>query len=100
VIAYRKRLARGLQRHSKDFEKVDLHEVNGSAFDAIEAKIYADAVVAARTPDFIPGGPLRAITKVDQQTGQRMTTFHGDHTFIHEMKRPARRVRTINTKFD
>lgn len=100
VLAYRQRLARGFQRHSKGFDKLDLRTLTGDAFTAIENKIYADAAIAANAPEFISGGPLREITKVDPHTGQRMTTFHGDHTFISEMSRPARRVVKINRKFD
>jgi hypothetical protein len=97
---YRRRLARGFQRFSKSgFDKVDLAELVGtSAFDAVEDKIYADALHAARYEPEITPGVLREIVKVDPQTGQRMSTFVGDHTFISHMKRPARRVVGINTK--
>jgi hypothetical protein len=88
---YRARPLRGLQRHSKDFETVELHKMSDSnAFDAIERGIYADAVVAARTPEVAPG-QLREIINVNPQTGQRMSTFHntGHHAFVHKLKRPS-----------
>ncbi len=94
---YRSRMARGLQRHSAGFDKIDLATLSGPAFDAIEDRIYGDAVVAARTPETIPG-VIREVVKVDPATGQRTINFFGDHTFIHEMKRPSRRLIGINTR--
>jgi hypothetical protein len=97
-FAYRRRLARHLQRHSKEFGKLDLSKLNaGEAFDAIENRIYADAQAAAMNPEIVPGAPLRSMVKVDPFTGARITTFHGDHTFIRDMKPPARRGR-LNMK--
>lgn len=100
VADYRKRLARGFQRHSKDFAKIDLQQVTGEVFDAIETKIYADAMVASAAPDVAPGGVLREITRVDPASGQRITSFYSHNnetTFISQMKRPGRRLVGINT---
>lgn len=95
--AYRARLARGLQRHSVGFNKVNLGEIKDqTAFDSIENQIYQDAMVASKTPETIPG-ILREMVKPDA-SGRRISTFHGDHTFISQMKRPSRRLVGINTK--
>jgi hypothetical protein len=47
----------------------------------------------------VAAGTFREIVKVDPATGQRMITFVGKGTFIGGMKRPARRITSINTKF-
>lgn len=98
--AYRHRLARGFQRHSREFKGIDLKQTTGAVFDAIETKIYADAMVAAACPDVAPGGVLREINRVDPATGQRITSFYSHNnatTFISLMKRPSRRLIGINT---
>lgn len=98
LLAYRTRLARGLQKHSPDWKGVDLGKLPPEALAVAEHKIYADADIAARSPDDMEVGTLREINKVDPSTGQRMTTFVGKGTFIGGMKRPSRRVIGINTK--
>ena len=95
--AYRARLARGLQRHSAGFNKVDLHTIKDqTAFDSIENQIYADAMEAAKTPETVPG-VMREMVTTDA-SGRRISNFYGDHTFISQMKRPSRRLVGINTK--
>ncbi len=98
LLAYRTRLARGLQKHSPDWKGVDLVKLPPEALAVAEHKIYADADIAARNPDDVELGTLREINKVDPSTGQRMTTFVGRGTFIGGMKRPSRRLIGINTK--
>ena len=43
VLNYRRRLARGLQRFSSEWEKADLRRVDGVALGIAENRIYADA---------------------------------------------------------
>lgn len=95
-LAYRRRLARGLQRYSSEFKRVNLEELPaGEAFDAIETRVYADALEAARRPEVIPG-VLREIRKRDF-TGREIIEFVGDDTFIGLMRPNAKRVMRFNT---
>ena len=99
LAAYQIRLARGLQKHSKQWTGIELHKLEPAAFAIAAQQIRNDAEVYARAPDDIEPGQLREINSVDRTTGQRMTTFVGKGTFIGQMKRPSRRVVGINTKF-
>jgi 8-oxo-dGTP pyrophosphatase MutT (NUDIX family) len=98
TLAYRTRLMRGVQKHSNDWSKIELHRLSPEVLSVAETKIYADADIAARNPDDVAAGTLREIVRVDPSTGQRMTTFVGNGTFIAGLKRPSRRVTNINTK--
>ncbi|MEJ0095424.1 MAG: hypothetical protein WDN46_19065 [Methylocella sp.] len=80
----------------KDVEPKDIRAIPDGAFDAFEARIYADAVAASHNP-IVPEGRLMERTKVDPVTGFRSTEFFGT-SFIKSMKRPARRVTRFMTK--
>lgn len=80
-LAYRRRLAKGIQQHSPKWKKSDLAliaSVDSAAFAEIENDIYADALVSAKSPADIPFGELRAVNRVDSVTGHRMTEFYGE----------------------
>lgn len=96
---YTARLARELQKHSKQWEGIELHTLDAKTLGVAAHQIRADAMHAARTPQDLQPGQLREIINIDPGTGQRMSTFvsNGD-TFIHGMKRSARRVSQFNTK--
>jgi len=96
TLAYRVRLARHHQRHCGElsFRGLDLGALAAaqpSAFDGIEARIYADSLAASANPI---GEDDRLIqrTKVDPDTGHRVTTFHGRRSFIYHLKRPSLRA--------
>jgi len=64
LILYRRRLARSLQKHSADWNGVDLVAIaDTKAFDIAEKRIYADAMTAAMHPTDLPSGVLRMITR-------------------------------------
>ena len=97
LLNYRRRLLRGVRRFGRDgLSKMDTDRMSGSDFDLIEAKLYADAVDASKSPEIIPG-VLREVVKVDQ-AGRRVSTFYGDHTYIRHFKGPTRRVAGFNTR--
>lgn len=100
VGRYAVRLARGMQKHSKRWAKVDLARisVDPTAFDVVKTDIYADAIAASSTPDDLKPGQLREIVKVNPSTGQRMSTFVGRGTYISQFRAPSRRVVGINTR--
>lgn len=76
-IEYRKRLAEKFKSHSSAFKGVDLAGIHGDAFEAIEARIYADASSAALSPEALPAGRLIAIKSRDQ-SGREITRYQGD----------------------
>lgn len=98
LSAYNLRLTRGVQAHSSKWAKTELHRLPADVMTTIQDEIYADAQIAARNPIDMQPGTLREIRHEDPSTGQRSTTFVGPDTFIMSMKRPSRRVVSINTK--
>lgn len=92
-LGYRRRLARDLQKWSKDWKDVDLGVIaDVKAFEAIEGKVYADALIAAKDPANLPEEGLVSRTEVNPYTGQRTITYHGRDTFIMGMKPMAKRI--------
>ena len=78
LTAYRRRLARKLQAHSKSWKDANIMAIHDAAsFEIIENQIYNDASEAALRPVDIPVGTLREITRKDI-TGRNVTTFVGD----------------------
>ena len=77
-IAYRKRLADGLRRHTKTFKDEQLHDsVSGRAFDLLEDGIYAEALAEAKNPTINDAaGILREV--VTTKHGKTRTEFYGD----------------------
>lgn len=75
-IAYRKRMADGLRKFSAKFKAERVDSLSGAAFDIVESQIYADAQAAAKRPDALPRGQLRAIKRND--SGHQVTEYIGD----------------------
>ena len=75
-IAYRKRLADGIRKHSPKFKDTRLDSLDGAVFEHVESQIYADAIEAMRSPGVVPAGQLRAITRND--SGHVITEYNGD----------------------
>jgi hypothetical protein len=79
VLGYRKRMAKGLQKHSEKYGKIDIAKVIDDAVLAIvEEGIYADSMVAARAPTAqgMPNGMPRAIKGTDE-VGRPFTHYTG-----------------------
>jgi hypothetical protein len=94
ISAYRRRLARKLQTHSKKWAEADIMRIHDpAAFGIIEEQIYADAMEAAMQPVNLPAGQLREITRKDI-TGRAITTFVGDPaSWMSPMSGYAQRAR-------
>jgi len=91
AMAYRVRLARKMQPHSKTWAKADLSAIKDSvAFDMAEAAIYADAATASNLIGLPSGDGLRAIRRIDPDTGHNVTTYAGrPGAWCEEFKAPA-----------
>lgn len=78
VDGYRKRMLKGLQKHSDKFAKTDLAKIDGEVLDHIEEVIYADSMAAARSPTAagLPNGLPRAIKSTDED-GRHVTHYVG-----------------------
>lgn len=75
---YRQRLVAKLQPHtSLSQTPLPIGTLTGGALATIEDKIYADAQAAARNPQNIRPGELRAVKERDQ-SGRLITTYVGD----------------------
>ena len=90
-MAYRVRLLRKMQPHSKTWAKSDLSAIKDSvAFDMAEAAIYADAAAASNLIGQPSGDGLRAIRRIDPDTGHNVTTYAGrPGAWCEEFKAPA-----------
>jgi hypothetical protein len=95
---YRVRLAKRFQEFCPEFKEVDLGAIaDEKIFSGIESRIYADATKAADIPN-APEDRLLERNNIDPRIGQRINTFHGQHTFIHFLKRPSRRVTRLGLR--
>lgn len=80
LMAFRARLAKAMQPFSGAWKDTNLGAVaaaDATAFTVAEAAIYKDAATAAMTIGSDTRGSLRGITKVDPDTGHRVTTYAG-----------------------
>jgi uncharacterized protein (DUF2249 family) len=76
ILAYRRRLAKGVQKHSTTWKDISVGTLGADAFTVAEAQVYADAMTAAQNPTDLAEDELREITKTDM-TGRRITSFVG-----------------------
>ncbi len=96
LLAYRRRLAQGMQRHSAAWKDIDLSSLPGPALDVAVGTIYADAVKAARNPTDLQPGELREIVTQDS-TGRRITSFAGEpRAWMEQFGSNRRRLVGIN----
>lgn len=80
LMAYRRRLLRPMQAHSKSWGSADLSAITDSvAFKIAEETILADAAAASHAPITDATAPRspRAIRRRDENTGHNITTFVG-----------------------
>jgi hypothetical protein len=91
---YRVRLLKPHQKHSKPFQSADLSKIRDeSAFNAIEAQVYADAAKASMRNE----GPLHAVTTMDASNRPVTKYFGSDGSCWDQFNPPFRYVTRINT---
>ncbi len=96
LLAYRRRLAQGMQKHSPAWKGIDLATLPGPALELATQAIYADAQAAARNPADVPEGTLREIVTIDS-TGRRITSFAGEpRSWMAQFSANRRRVTGIS----
>ena len=99
LMAYRKRMVRGLQAHSDEMKNININAIKDEAMLAVvEKRVYADAVAASRGNGAIAKGQLIEIHKKDR-AGRTITEFRGDmEAWLGEFKLPASRVVKFHTE--
>ena len=97
VVAYRKRLMRGLQGYSDAYKAVNLRDIkDASLLDIVEKQIYADAVSAAKSP-VAYGDALVEHRSVDR-AGRTVSTFTGSvSAWLDQFKVAPMRCTEFNT---
>ena len=76
LLAYRRRLATGLKKHSSAWKEVDLYGVPEAVLKIAEKQVYADSMQVALNPMDLPSGQLREV-KTRDSTGRTISTFVG-----------------------
>ena len=99
LMAYRKRMVRGLQAHSDEMKNVNINAIKDEAMlSIVEKRVYADAVAASRGNGAIGKGQLIELHKTDR-AGRTITEFRGDmEAWLGEFKLPASRVVKFHTE--
>ena len=98
LMTYRRRLAKGLQKHSDEWKEIDLGviSVEPKAFDVVEKKIYADAMSAAAHPVDIGAGVLREVRRRNHDTGHMIKEYYGSPRAWMEQFSGGRRLAKFN----
>ncbi len=76
LLAYRRRLASGLKKHSSAWKDVDLYALPEPVLKIAERQVYADSLTVANNPVDLPNGQLREVKHRDS-TGRTISTFVG-----------------------
>lgn len=76
VLSYRRRLVQRLAKYSPEFKEGNFAQTDPATLDLIEAKVYADAQVAAKTTASNRVGALVPVTT--REFGRDVTRYHGD----------------------
>ena len=99
LMAYRKRMLRGLQAHSDEMKNVNINKIADEAMlQIVEKRVYADALAASRGTGAIAKGQLIALHKKDQ-AGRTITEYRGDmEAWLGDFKLPTHRVVKFNTE--
>ena len=99
LMAYRKRMVRGLQAHSDEMKNININAIKDEAMlSVVEKRVYADAVAASRGTSAIGKGQLIELHKKDR-AGRTITEFRGDmEAWLGDFKLPTHRVMKFNTE--
>ena len=97
LMAYRKRLLRGLQAYSDSFKDVNINSIKDAKLLALtEKQIFSDALAASKSPMTYAADQEIAIQKKDS-AGRTITSFRGGMGWLDAFKVPAMRVTKFHT---
>jgi hypothetical protein len=100
---YRRDLAVKAKRqlpYGHELRRVKLWDLSRAAFEALEPQVYTACAEAAKRPDSVPPGEMRAVTKINPANGQKEVHFIGDTSFVKDMGRPGRKVVSFMHRFN
>ena len=96
LMSYRKRMARGLQAHSDAYKEVNLSAIKDAMLlNIAEKQIYADALVAAKSPTMYAADQEIELHEKDR-AGRMISKFKGGFGWMDAFKVPAMRVKEFN----
>ena len=96
--SYRRRLLSKFQQHSEPFKDARLDGLPAEVLGAVEERIFADAVAAAKDPASYKPGELRAIQEPDA-SGRVITRYVGDaHAWMVPFMTGATVGRIVNPR--
>lgn len=94
-LAYRRRLAAGLQEHSPTWKGADLGVIaaDDASLAIVSRQIYSEAAATGRNPKTVAEGTLRPITRT-LSSGHRVTEFVGTPQAWMQRHQPGKRFLT------
>jgi len=99
VNHYRRETLRNLKRtflpQNHDLYQVQYRELKADALQVLEPQLLQACVVEANNPAHVPPGELRKIEEFDQYGQVKTIRFVGPESFVKQMGRPGRRVKSF-----
>jgi hypothetical protein len=97
LLKYRTRMARGLQAYSDAYKDVNLASIKDAKLLSIaEKQIFADALMAAKSPTMYAADQLIEIHEKDR-AGRTITKFKGSmEAWLGDFKVPSMRAKSFN----
>jgi hypothetical protein len=99
VNDYRRETLRNLKRtflpQNHDLYQVQFRQLEADALQVLEAQLLQACVVEANNPAHVPPGELRKVEEYDEYGKVRMIRFVGQESFVRQMMRPGRRVKSF-----
>jgi len=99
VNDYRRETLRNLKRTflppAHDLYQVQYRQLEADALGVLEPQLLNACVVEANNPAHVPPGELRKIEEYDQYGQVKTIRFVGRESFVKQMGRPGRRVKSF-----
>jgi hypothetical protein len=99
VNHYRRETLRNLKRtflpQNHDLYQVQYRQLKADALQVLEPQLLQACVVEANNPQHVPPGELRKVEELDEYGKLRMIKWVGQESFVKQMGRPGRRVKSF-----
>src|SRR6516162_9084631 len=99
VNDYRRETLRNLKRtflpQNHDLYQVQFRQLPADVLQVFEPQLLQACVVEANNPAHVPPGELRKIEEFDQYGQVKTIRFVGPESFVRQMMRPGRRVKSF-----